>query len=86
MRYEAIFQHDSVSETAALEQVANYLARAWSHPSHDPELCAYLVMGNVVYKIRMSGGRAVFDNPFDMFATGNQFTTELCNIAIRNWN
>jgi len=85
-----IKRNEEVSQSRAIEQVIGYFTRAMKHPSRDSELCAYLVMGKMVHRIRMerNGNRwyLVQDPAFDMLAPGDEFTTQLCEIAIRNWN
>jgi hypothetical protein len=71
---------------SAFKQVSKYLERAYSHPSHDPSLCAHLVMSENVYQAQMVKGEVTFDRFYSMFATGDKFTKRLCGTAIRNWN
>jgi len=85
-----IKRNEDVSQTRAIEQVIKYLARAMEHPQRDSNLCAYLVMGRMVRRIRMVrvvDRWSVIEEPaFDMFADGDRFTLQLCEIAVRNWN
>ena len=74
----------------AANQMIQYMKKAASHPSREEALRGYLVMGRDVipFWVETVGIETdiVQGDSFDMFAAGDQFTTQLCEIAIRNWN
>lgn len=83
-------KRNDVTEGKAKIQMKEYLLQAAAHPSRDENLRGYLVMANIVIPFRVEVHRnrviVVEGAPFDMFATGDRFTRELCGIAIRHWN
>jgi hypothetical protein len=71
-------KRDDETETTASKQVAKYLRRAYSHPSHDQNLCAYLIMGELVNQVRMNGnGEVISGRSYSMFHAGDEFTRGL---------
>ncbi len=68
-----------------------YMEQAANLPQREENLRGYLVMGNMVRKFWLQDdGDGVMvrmaDHAFSMSAPGDQFTRELCEISIRNWN
>ena len=76
-----------MSDTAAVNKMIDYMDQAGNHGSRDPNLRGYLVRGNEIIPFWLDdNGVTNYGATFDMFAPGDQFTTELCNIAVANWN
>jgi hypothetical protein len=71
---------------SAFKQVGKYLQCVYSHPFHDPSLCAHLVMSEKVYQAWMVDGEVAIDSSYSMFAPGDEFTKCLCGTAIHHWN
>lgn len=83
-------KRDDVTSGEARLQMLEYMKRAIDHPSREPNLRGYLVEANQVtpYLVVRRGFCWVVEQgeTFDMFAAGDRFTTELCEIAIQTWN
>jgi len=81
-------KRDNVGEGQAIDQMMRYMWKAAQHPSRDGDLRGYLIMANAVIPFWVEGEWEDMDirqgDTFDMFATGDQLTTELCEIAICN--
>ncbi|KAM6489566.1 hypothetical protein JOM56_014985, partial [Amanita muscaria] len=80
--------HDTMSE--AHIQIMKYMNQLAEHPLREENLSGFLVMGRwvTVYTLVRSGTKVepVRGDTFDMFAHGDRFTSELAQIAVRNWN
>ena len=79
------------TQAMAEEQMASYLEQAANLPQREENLRGYLVMGNIVrtFWLQDDGAGVVVKMADEVFATsapGDQFTRELCEISIRNWN
>jgi hypothetical protein len=79
------------TQAIAEEQMVRYLEQAANLPQREENLRGYLVMGNIVRTFWLQDeGEGVevrmADHVFAMSAPGDQFTRELCEISIRNWN
>src|SRR5260221_12895206 len=79
------------TEAKAEEQMETYMEQAANLPQREESLRGYLVMGDMVrifwlqddgdgVEVRMA------EQTFAMSAPGDQFTRELCEISITNWN
>ena len=80
----------SYTEPEAVEQMLRYMTRIADLPDRDENLRGYLVAGRRIKPYRLQRGLAGVEVRigawFDMFAVGDRLTTELCQIAVRNWN
>jgi hypothetical protein len=79
------------TEAKAEEQMEAYMEQAANLPQRDESLRGYLVMGNMVRTFWLQDdGEGVevrmAEQAFATSAPGDQFTRELCEISIRNWN
>lgn len=79
------------TQAIAEEQMASYLEQAANLPQREENLRGYLVMGNIVrtFWLQDDGAGVVVkmaDEVFAISAPGDQFTRELCEISISNWN
>jgi len=68
-----------------------YMEQAANLPQQEESLQGYLVMGNMVCTFWLQDDRErvevrMAEQAFAMLAPGDQFTCELCEISIRNWN
>lgn len=79
------------TEAKAEEQMEAYMVQAANLPQRDQNLRGYLVMGNMVRTFWLQdNGEGVevrmAEQVFSLSAPGDQFTRELCETSIRNWN
>ena len=79
------------SDAKAEEQMLAYMRQAANLPQREESLRGYLVMGDRVRTFWLQDeGEGVevkmATQTFFMSARGDQFTRELCEISIRNWN
>ena len=84
-------KRDDLSIGEARGQMSKYMAHVAPHHSREKNLRCYLVMANQVIPFWLEmiagvGWEVVQGETFDMFAPGDRFTRELCEIARRNWN
>lgn len=87
-------KRDEETASEAHTQIMTYMNRLAEHPLREENLrvcvCGFLVMGRwvTIYTLLHSGTKVepVRGDTFDMSAHGDQFTRELAQIAVRNWN
>jgi len=83
-------KRDEETASEAHTQIMTYMNRLSEHPLREENLRGFLVMGRwvTIYTLVRSGTKVepVRGATFDMFAHGDQFTRELAEIAVRNWN
>ena len=81
-------KHLTVEE--ATEQMTQYMLQVAEHSSREEGFRGYLLIPNHVVPFQLErqgfGWEIVQGEAFDMFADGDRFTRELCEIAGRNWN
>jgi hypothetical protein len=75
------------SEGTAINQMVLYMKNAVSHLSQE-DLHGYLIMGSRIILFLMTDEdvKEGISESFDSFTAGEQFTTELSEIALRTWN